>query len=122
MPKKNKLESDIASQIVRYQRELVGKGPADARAYVIEDMIIVRMKGSLTTEEKHLARTERGRQVVKQMRQVLRENYATDLEAIIAELTGCSVVSSHADISTKSGERFEIFILDRDLEQTMRRE
>ncbi len=115
MGKKSRLESDIVNQIVKFQRDLVGKGPSDARAYIIEDMIILRLKGVLTTEEKHLSRTERGRQIVKQMRHTLRETFAAEEEAIIGQITDCEVISSHSDVSTKTGERVEIFILDKKL-------
>ncbi|MGE5405166.1 MAG: DUF2294 domain-containing protein [Candidatus Saccharibacteria bacterium] len=117
MQKKNRLEQEITSQIVKFQRELVGRGPEDAKTYIIEDMIVLRLKGVLNTEEKHLSRTEKGRQVVKQIRQVLRETYASEEEELIAKITGCQVISSHSDISTKTGERIEIFILDKNLEQ-----
>lgn len=30
-------------------------------------------------------------------------------------LTNCKVLSSHSDISTKTGERIEVFIMDRDV-------
>ncbi|MDI6870561.1 MAG: DUF2294 domain-containing protein [Bacillota bacterium] len=110
-----KLEAAIAEAVTKFHRGLFGKGPESARAYVLGDMVIVRLRGVLTTEEQHLVKTEKGRQVVKMMRQVLRESYANDLEAIIANLTGCSVLSSHSDISTKTGERVEVFILDRHL-------
>ncbi|MGE5417788.1 MAG: DUF2294 domain-containing protein [Acidobacteriota bacterium] len=117
MNKKSKLEQEVTSQIVKFQRELVGRGPEDAKTYIIEDMVVLRLKGVLNTEEKHLARTEKGRQVVKQIRQVLRETYAAEEEEIIAKATGCQVISSHSDISTKTGEKIEIFILDKNLEQ-----
>lgn len=116
MMKKGKLESEIVNQIVKFHRDLIGKGPSDARAYIIEDMVILRLRGVLTTEEKHLVRTDRGRQVVKQMRQILRETFAADFEDVVAKITGCKVISSHSDISTKIGERVEIFILDRNIE------
>lgn len=122
MLRKGKLENEIVSQIIKFQRELLGKGPSDAQAFIIEDMIILRLKGVLTTEEKHLAQTDQGRQVVKQMRQILRENFAADAEEIIARITGCSVISSHCDISTKTGERVEIYILDRNLEDRFKPE
>lgn len=116
MGKRNQMESEIVNGIIKFQRDLVGKGPSDARAYIIDDMIILRLKGVLTTEERHLAKTERGRQIVKMMRHTLRETFAAEEENIIARITGCEVTSSHSDVSTKTGERVEIFILDKKLE------
>lgn len=108
-----KLEACISEAVTGFHRELFGKGPEWAKAYVLGDMVVVRLGGVLTTEERHLVKTEKGRQVVKMMRQVLRESFAAEFEEMIAELTGRKVMSSHSDISTKTGERVEVFILDR---------
>ena len=111
------MEADISEAYIKFQREILGRGPQETRTYILKDMVIVRLKGVLTHEEKHLVKTERGRRLVKEMRQILREHYSAETEEIISRLTGCQVISSHSDISTKIGERVEMFILDRDLEK-----
>ncbi|NPV93400.1 MAG: DUF2294 domain-containing protein [Firmicutes bacterium] len=119
MPRKGKLETEMTNQLVKLEREVVGRGPQDARAYIVDDMVIIRLKGVLTIEEKNLAQTEIGRQAVKQIRQILRETYARDKEKIVSDLTGCRVIGSHGDISTKTAEQVEVFILDKNLEQLL---
>ena len=116
---KKNLEADINSAFIKFQRDLIGKGPQEAKTYIINDMLITRFKGVLTVEEKHLIRNKTGRKLVKQMRTLLRELYSEEHEKIVEEYTGCKVLSSHSDISTKTGERIEVFILDKDLEQTL---
>jgi uncharacterized protein YbcI len=37
----------------------------------------------------------------------------------VENLTHCKVLSSHSDISTKMGERIEVFIVDKDLEKLL---
>lgn len=110
-----KLEACVSEAVTKMHRELFGKGPSWTKAYVLGEMVVVRLGGVLTVEEQHLVKTEKGRQVVKMMRQVLRESFAAELEEMIAELTGCGVISSHSDISTKTGERVEVFILDQEV-------
>jgi uncharacterized protein YbcI len=83
-------------------------------------MVIVRLKGVLTHEEKTLVKTDKGKRLVKEMRQTIREHFSSDTEALISQITGCKVISSHSDISTKIGEFVEMFILDRDLEKCIR--
>lgn len=117
--RKGALEKQIAEGVISFWRELLGRGPEDARTFILQDMVIVRMKGVLTTEERQLVASERGRQLVKQMRVQLREMHSGEIEAMIAENTCCRVVSSHSDISTKTGERVEIYILDRNLEKAL---
>ncbi|MFJ7932170.1 DUF2294 domain-containing protein [Peribacillus sp. NPDC096448] len=114
---KKKLEAEISGAFITFQRELMGRGPQEAKTYIVQDMIITRFKGVLTVEEKHLVSQDTGRKLVKEMRQVLREMYSKDFEEIVKRLTKCNVLSSHSDISTKMEERLEVFIVDRDLEK-----
>ncbi|VBB06249.1 Hypothetical protein LUCI_1467 [Lucifera butyrica] len=117
---KIKLETEISDAFIKFQRTLIGRGPEAARAYIIEDMVLIRLKGVLTVEETHLVKSSKGRQVVKEMRQVLRETFSAEAEDLISHLTGCRVISSHSDISTKTGERVEIYILDVNLEKKIK--
>lgn len=113
------LEKQIADAVIAFWRALLGRGPEDARCFVVQDMVIVRMKGALTAEERNLAESDQGRRLVKEMRVLLREMHGDAIERVIAEKTGCKVISSHSDISTKTGERVEIYILDRNLEKSL---
>lgn len=119
MSRQGVLEKQIADAVTAFWRSLLGRGPEDARCFVLQDMLIIRMKGTLTAEERHLAESEQGRQLVKEMRALLRKMHGAEIEPVIAEKTGCTVISSHSDISTKTGERVEIYILDRNLEKLL---
>ncbi|QGQ47048.1 DUF2294 domain-containing protein [Metabacillus sediminilitoris] len=114
---KKKLESEISAAFIKFQRDLIGRGPQEAKTYIISDMLITRFKGVLTVEEKHLVNRDSGKKLVKKMRALLREMYSNDYEKIVEEYTGCKVLSSHSDISTKTGERIEVFILDKNFEK-----
>lgn len=114
---KKKLEADISAAFIKFQRDLIGRGPQEAKTYIVSDMIITRFKGVLTVEEKHLVSKDSGKKLVKQMRQLLRELYSEEHESIVEFISECKVLSSHSDISTKTGERIEVFIVDKDLEK-----
>ena len=114
---KKKIEAEISAAFIKFQRDLIGRGPQEVKTYIINDMIIIRFKGVLTVEEKHLVSQDSGKKLVKKMRSLLREMYSEEYEKIVEELTGCKVLSSHSDISTKTGERIEVFIVDKDLEK-----
>ncbi|MRX73416.1 DUF2294 family protein [Bacillus lacus] len=116
---KRKLEAELSESFIKLQRELMGRGPQETKTYIIQDMVILRFKGVLTVEEKHLVTNESGRKLVKKLRQVLREMYSKNFEEIVEQCTGCKVLSSHSDISTKIGERIEVFIMDKDLEKAL---
>lgn len=51
------------------------------------------------------------------MRQQVLEAGRPRLEDIVHEHTGAEVVSAHSDISTRSGEWLDVFVLDRELAQ-----
>ena len=54
----------------------MGRGPKDVRAYLIHDLVVVRLNGVLTAAEKHLVTvlpTEKGRDLLKQVRSHLIE-------------------------------------------------
>ncbi|MCC8433886.1 DUF2294 domain-containing protein [Brevibacillus sp. M2.1A] len=116
---KKKLEAEISEAFIKFQRELIGRGPQEAKTYIVGDMVIARFKGVLTVEEKHLSSHDKGRRIVKEMREVLREMYSEESEEIVEKLTTCKVLSSHSDISTKMGERIEVYVLDKDLEKML---
>jgi len=117
--KKRRLEADLSEAFIKLQRDLIGRGPQETKTYIVNDMVIARFKGVLTVEEKHLVSHEDGKKLVKKMRQLLREMYSKNFEEIVEQHTKCKVLSSHSDISTKLGERIEVFIVDKDLEKLL---
>jgi uncharacterized protein YbcI len=92
----------------------MGRGPKDVRAHLIEDMIVVRLKGVLTAAEQHLVKTlppEKGRDLLKQVRSQLLEIARPTMEAMVEDIAGVKVVSFHHDISTLTGEEVVFFTL-----------
>jgi len=114
---KGMIEAEISDALVRFEKEYMGRGPAETRTYIIEDMVIVRLKGVLTRAEEQLTKSDEGLALVKQVRVKLLEEARPLLEAIIGDLTGSAIVSMHTDISTATGERIIIFTLDRNFEE-----
>lgn len=111
--KQSKLEAAISDEMLAFQHEFVGRGPDRIRTYAVEDLVIVRSFGVLTPAERRLAATAEGRRLIKATRQQVLEAGREVLEAIVHRHTGASVVSVHADISTKSGEWMDVFVMDR---------
>lgn len=112
---RGQLEAEISEALTRFEKEFMGRGPTEAKSYILDDVVLVRLKGILTQAEYHLTRSEdpaRGRDLVKQMRLELLERGRPMLEAIIRQLLGRKVVSLHTDLSTVTGERIIVFTLD----------
>jgi uncharacterized protein YbcI len=108
------LQADISEAIIKFEKEYMGRGPLETKTYIVEDLVIVRLKGVLTQAEYHLAKTgesSRGRELIKQVRIELLERGKPLLEAVIESLTGRTIQSLHTDISTITGERLIVFTL-----------
>jgi uncharacterized protein YbcI len=113
---KGMIEAEISEAIIKFEKEYMGRGPIETRTYIIDDMIIVRLKGILTKAEEKLARSDEGLVLIKKVRVKLLEEARTLLKAIVDDTTGCSMKSMHTDISTVSGERIIIFTMDKNVE------
>ena len=118
---KGQLEAQIATAITRFEREHLGRGPREVRAWIIQDLILVRLKGVLTPAEERLAQDPEGHRLVKEVRKQLIEGSRPLLDEMIVNITGIPVISLHSDISVKTGERIIVFTLAEDLEAQVRR-
>jgi uncharacterized protein YbcI len=114
---KGQMEAEISKALVSFEREYMGRGPVEAKTYIIRDMLLIRLKGVLTLAEKQLAKDEDGIQLVKQVRTRLLEKSQEVLGSLITDVIGCQIQSFHTDISTRTGERFIIITLLEDLEE-----
>ena len=115
MKTKGQLEAEISEAIIKFEKEYMGRGPDETKSYIIDDMILIRLRNVLTPAEKQLVKTgnhAEGRGLIKQVRIQLLEKARTLLESIVHDVTGQRVVSLHTDISTVTGERVIIFALD----------
>jgi len=116
MTSKRETEWEISRAIIRFEKEFMGRGPLDAKAFIIEDMVLVRLKNVLTPAELKLTESDersRGRYLIKQVRQELIEQGRPLLDAAIQDILGLNVISLHTDISAKTGERVIVFTLEK---------
>ena len=115
MKTKGELEAEISQAIIRFEKDHLGRGPLETRAFIIEDMVLVRLKKVLIQAELKIAEsstTDRGRYLIKQLRQELIEQGLPILQAELQSLLGVGLVSLHTDISTRTGERIMVFTFD----------
>jgi uncharacterized protein YbcI len=108
------IEAAICEGISRFQQEYMGRGPKDIHAYLIGDLLVVRLQGVLTVAEQQLVKTlpaENGRNLLKQVRTQLIEAARPVLEAMVEGVTGVKPLSLHHDVSTATGEEVVLFTL-----------
>ena len=109
---KGQLEAEICEAVIKFEKEFMGRGPLETKAYIIDDMVLVRLKNVLTQAELKLAdvsESKDGRELVKRIRITLLEQGRPLLEATLENIVGIKVKSLHTDISTVSGERVILF-------------
>ena len=114
MKTQGEIESAVCSGINRFEQEYMGRGPKDIHAYLIADLLIVRLTGVLTAAEQHLVKAlaaEKGRDLLKQVRTHLIETARPVMEKMVEDITGVRVLSLHHDISTVTGEEVVLFTL-----------
>jgi uncharacterized protein YbcI len=112
---KGQIEAEITEVVIRFEKEYMGRGPVEAKTYLVEDMVLVRLHGVMTPAEHQLASSadsRHGRELIKQVRRELLEKGRPLLEAVVQEVTSRKVLSLHTDISTVTGERVIVFTLD----------
>ena len=114
MKTKGEIEAAICEGIGRFEQEYMGRGPKDIHAHLVDDLLVVRLRGVLTAAEQQLVKTlpaDKGPGLLKQVRTQLMETARPTLETMVLDITGAKVVSVHHDISTRTGEEVVLFTL-----------
>ncbi len=113
MKTQGEIEAAICAGINRFEQEYRGRGPKEINAYLVGDFVVVRLQGLLTPAEQQLAKspTDKGRDLLKQVRTHLIETAKPLIQALVQGITGVPVVSLHHDISTVTGEAFVVLTL-----------
>ena len=89
---KGQLEADISVAITQFEKDHLGRGPKEARTFIIEDMVLIRLRGVLTPAEEKLAKDEGGAQLIKQMRMRLIESSQSLLVQVIEKKIGAKLI------------------------------
>jgi uncharacterized protein YbcI len=107
---KGQVEAEISKALIRFKREQLGRGPADIRTHIVQDLVIVRMADTLTPQERALVRAG-GEDLLRQVRTKLLEGEREPLSRMLWEVMGCEVVNVYSDLCAQTGERLIVFVL-----------
>jgi uncharacterized protein YbcI len=111
-----RMENAIRNAIIKFEQEFLGRGPDEVRAFVVRDLVVVRLKGVLTPAERQLAKTSEGVEMVKQLRQNLIAQGRDQLCQQVGEITKAKILGLFTDIDVQLGERVFVFTVDRELQ------
>jgi uncharacterized protein YbcI len=114
------MEVAIRNAIIKFEQDFMGRGPTDVRAFIVRDLIVVRLKGVLTPAERQLAKTPDGVDMVKRIRQTLIAQGRDRLIEQVSDITGAKVLALFMDIDVQIGEKVLVFTVERDLESRAR--
>lgn len=113
---KHHVEAQISEAVTKLERTQTGREPQQVKSYIIEDMVVIRLKGILTHIEQQLAKHPEGIDLIKRCRVCLIEKAQNIFKKIIHNLLNVEVVAFYADISTKMNEGTIIFTLCENVE------
>ncbi len=71
---KGQVEAEISNAVIQFEKEYMGRGPKETKTFILEDMILVRLKGVLTPAEQQLTKNADGVELIKKVRSSLLEN------------------------------------------------
>ena len=94
-------------------KQQIGRGPDVMKVYLLDDMILLRLKNVLTPAEAEVASAAEGRRLVKQFRTSLLETWGASLWPLVKQTVGAQVVSVHSDLDTTADHLVIIIVLDR---------
>ena len=114
---KGQAEAKISEAISKFEIEYNGRGPKQIRTLIVQDLIIIRLKGFLSQSEQKLAENSQGVELLKKVRTMIFESSKDYILALIKDIVDVDVVSAHSDISTKTGEKVIIITVDENLEE-----
>ncbi len=114
---KGQLEAKISEAVSKFEIEYMGRGPTKIRTYLFQDLIIIRLSEFMSLSEQKLTETQQGIELYKKLRTSLFESGRGHLETLIKELVDVTIVSTHSDISTKTGEKIIIVTTNCNLEE-----
>jgi uncharacterized protein YbcI len=106
----------ISTSIVGILRDHYGRGPMKAKTYVLDDVIVVVMRGSgFTALEQTIMDSGEPNRVIE-MREDFQRVMATRYKDTIRELTGRNVVAFLSQAHVEPDITMEIFFIDGPLE------
>jgi len=110
-PPEQSLLSKISTEVVRTLKDSFGKGPLKAKSYMLDDFLIVVMRGGVTVAEQTML--DRGHSdLVRSFRQTYQNELGDELVAKIEVLTGRKVVNYQSQILFEPHIVMEIYFLD----------
>jgi uncharacterized protein YbcI len=101
----------ISNEMVHAQKKFFGKGPTEAKSYLLDDLLFIVMRGGMTTAEKTMLEFGQADQV-RQFRQLFENEMTQRLTDMIEQLTGRKVLTYQSQVMFDPNIVVEMFVFD----------
>lgn len=112
--------NDIAREVVAAYKKAFGKGPENARASFLDDMLIVVIKGGITAAERTMLRHGHD-ESVREIRRVMELEMVAPLSEMVGQITGREVIGYGSQIMFEPDRVVAFFVFDDTLEESRSR-
>jgi uncharacterized protein YbcI len=106
------LLAQISNEMVRAQKTYFGRGPEQAKSYILDDFLLIVMRGGFLPVERTML--EGGKEdIVRQYRQEFENEMTATLIGKMQELTGRKILTYQSQILFDPDIVIEIFFFDQ---------
>ena len=120
-PPEQSLLAKLSTEVVRTLKDSFGKGPLKAKSYMLDDFLVVVMRGGVTVAEQTMLDRGHG-DLVRAFRQTYQNELGDELVAKVEVLTGRKVVNYQSQILFDPHIVMEIFFFDDTANESQLRE
>ena len=111
------VRAGVSNAMVGLKKDFYGKGPTKAKTFLNDNYVFCVLEGGLTRNEQTLV--ERGHEdLVRNYRLRFQEVMEGPTIEAVQRITGRSVIGYHSQIVFRPERAFEIFVLDRPMEES----
>lgn len=102
----------LATEMVLLQKQYWGRGPESAKAYAMDDLLFIVMRGGTTTAERTMLESGRA-DSVRATRQEFENDMAERLTGMVQDVTGRKVLTYQSQILFDPEMVVELFVFDK---------
>ena len=110
-PRGGELLERLSTEMVRAQKKYFGRGPTQAKSYLLDDFLLIVMRGGLSNAERTMLDAGEENQV-RSFRQGFENEMTSRLTGMVENLTGRKVLSYQSQILFDPDVVIEIFFFD----------
>jgi uncharacterized protein YbcI len=105
------LRTALANAMVGLMKDAWGRGPTGAKAWLLDDYVLIVLENSLTRAEETLLDAGKD-DLVRTYRLAFQETVRAQAIAAVQDLTGRRVLDYHSQIVFRPPRAFEMFVLE----------